>query len=116
MSEAAHAHPNYVKVWVWLVILLVISVAGPFLGNLLITLATAFGIAIVKAYLVARNFMHLNIERRYVVYLVSTMLVFMVLFFAGVAPDVMKHDGDQWTKPNWESPSTLTAEHGGDDH
>ena len=63
------------------------------------TLITAFGIAIVKAYLVAKNFMHLNIEPRYAVYLLTTMLVFMLLFFAGSAADIMKHEGANWVKP-----------------
>ena len=99
MSE--HAHPNYVKIWVILLVLLAISVAGPFLGINIVTLITAFGIAIVKAYLVAKNFMHVNIEQRYVAYLLGTALVLMLLFFAAVAPDVMKHEGDQWVKPNY---------------
>ena len=102
MSENAdHAEHevNYVKIWAILLALLVVSIAGPFLGIEIVTLITAFGIAIVKAYLVAKNFMHLNIEPRYVVYLLTTMLVFMLLFFAGVAPDVMKHEGRNWVKP-----------------
>ena len=44
--------------------LLVVSVAGPMLEIKIVTLITAFGIAVVKAYLVAKNFMHLNIEQR----------------------------------------------------
>ncbi len=103
MSEIHH--PNYVKIWAALVILLVISIAGPFVGVRIVTLITAFGIAIVKAYLVARNFMHLNIEKRYVVYMLSTVLAFMLLFFSAVAPDVMKHEGTGWIKPPVESPS-----------
>ena len=99
-AEAAHTHehPNYVKIWGILLVLLMISIAGPFLEIRVITLITAFGIAIVKAYMVAKNFMHLNIERRFVVYLVCTMLIFMLLFFAGVSPDVMKWEGDNWVK------------------
>jgi hypothetical protein len=50
----------------------------------------------VKAYLVAKNFMHLNIEKRYISYMLGTMLMFMLLFFAGTAPDVMKHKGKNW--------------------
>ena len=101
MSEHAehHEHPPYVKIWGVLLVLLAISIAGPFLEIQVVTLITAFGIAIVKAYLVAKNFMHLNIEPRYAVYLLTTMLVFMLLFFAGVAPDVMKHEGRNWVKP-----------------
>lgn len=97
-AELAHHHPNYVKVWAILVVLLAISIVGPFLGIQIVTLVTAFGIAIVKAYMVAKNFMHLNIEKRFVVYLLSTMLIFMLLFFAGVSPDVMKWQGDNWQK------------------
>ncbi len=110
MSEIHH--PNYVKIWAALVILLVISIAGPFVGVRIVTLITAFGIAIVKAYLVARNFMHLNIEKRYVVYMLSTVLAFMLLFFSAVAPDVMKQEGTGWIKPAVESPSAgEEAEH-----
>jgi len=91
-------HPNYVKIWAVLLILLVISIVGPFLGIRIVTLLTAFGIAIVKAYLVARNFMHLNIQPRYAIYLLTTALVFMFLLFSGTSPDVMKHEGQRWVK------------------
>lgn len=98
MSGEYH-HPNYVRVWAILVCLLCISVIGPMFGIRLLTLITAFGIAIVKAYLVAANFMHLKFEKRIATYMLTTVLVFMFLFFAGSAPDVMKHDGWQWEKP-----------------
>lgn len=100
-----HGPQYYVKTWALLLVLLIISILGPvlapymefgFLQAWMITLITAFGIAIVKAYLVASRFMHLNIEKRYISYMLGTMLVFMLLFFAGVAPDVMKHKGQNW--------------------
>ncbi len=97
-----HHEVNYIRIWQILLVLLVISVAGPFLEIQVVTLITAFGIAIVKAYLVAKNFMHLNIEPRYAVYMLLTMLVFVFLFFAAAAPDVMKHDGSNWVKPRVE--------------
>jgi hypothetical protein len=46
---------------------------------------------------VAKNFMHLNIEKRVVLYLMGATLAIVGLFFVGVAPDVMKHDGANWT-------------------
>ncbi len=101
-AHADHHHVDYIKIWKILLVLLVISVAGPFLEIQVITLITAFGIAIVKAYLVAKNFMHLNLEPRYAVYLLLTMLVFVFLFFAATAPDVMKHEGQNWVKPRIE--------------
>jgi caa(3)-type oxidase subunit IV len=110
----AHTHPNYVRIWAILLALLVVSVAGPMLGVQIVTLITAFGIAVVKAYLVAKNFMHINIEKRFISYAVLTVLVFMFLFFAGTAPDVMKKQGTQWQKPSWLAPAAEAApEHGG---
>ena len=97
-----HEHPNYVKIWAILLVLLVISVLGPELEIQIVTLVTAFGIAIVKAYMVAVHFMHINLAKRYVTYLVATCLVFMLLFFAGTAPDVMQANGANWTKPLWQ--------------
>ncbi|MCX5740705.1 MAG: cytochrome C oxidase subunit IV family protein [Proteobacteria bacterium] len=99
-EEHTH-HGNYVRIWAILVVLLMVSVAGPFFGHPVVTLVTAFGIAFVKAYLVAKNFMHVNVAPRYVAYLVGTMLMFMLLFFAGAAPDVMKSAGSNWVKPAW---------------
>ena len=106
---AEHTHPNYVKIWAILVVLLCVSVAGPMFGHKIVTLITAFGIAGVKAYLVAKNFMHINIEKRFIPYLVITMLVFMLLFFAGAAPDVMKKEGTQWEKPSWKTSPAASA-------
>ena len=83
-DHAAHAsHPpvNYVRIWQILLALLVVSVLGPMIGIKIVTLITAFGIAVVKAYLVAKNFMHLNVQPRYVMYLLGTTLVFMLLLF-----------------------------------
>jgi hypothetical protein len=48
--------------------------------------------------MVAKNFMHITMAPRYVLYLVATTLVFMLLFFAGTAPDVMKFSGTRWEK------------------
>ena len=91
-----HVGPSYEKTFATLLVLLVISVIGPEIGIKWLTLITAFGIAIVKAYLVASRFMHLNIEKRIVSYLLLAAVAFLFLFFAGVAPDVMKHRGNNW--------------------
>lgn len=100
---------HYVRIWAILVILLMISVVGPMLGIRVITLITAFGIAAVKAYLVAKNFMHINVEQRFIPYAMVTCLVFMLLFFAGTAPDVMKAEGSGWQKPAWLTELAETA-------
>lgn len=107
-------HPNYVKVWAILCALLVVSVVGPMLGHPVVTLVTAFGIACVKAFLVIKNFMHLTVEKRIAVYILSTCLVFMFLLFAATAPDIMKHEGDNWYKPAVEI--AAAPSHGGGAH
>jgi len=104
-AHGSHGHGDdhvkkYTKIYVQLLVLFVISVLGPELGNITgskaIVLITAFGIAVVKAYLVCAHFMHLNIEKKYIGYLLTTTVVFVFLFYAGVSPDVMEHHGRNW--------------------
>jgi caa(3)-type oxidase subunit IV len=97
-SEHIHSVSSYVKIWGILVVLLIISVVGPMAEIKVITLVTAFGIAIVKALMVAAKFMHLNVEKRYIWYLLFTGLLFIFLFFTGIAPDIMKGEGSNWKK------------------
>jgi caa(3)-type oxidase subunit IV len=98
MTETHAHHPNYVKIWAILVVLLIVSVAGSMSHIREVVLIAAFGVALVKAYLVAKNFMHLNVEKRWVPYLLIMCLLFVGVLFAGVAPDVMKRSGLHWTK------------------
>jgi caa(3)-type oxidase subunit IV len=99
MTTETHVHhPNYVKIWAILVALLVASVLGSMSHVREVILIAAFGIAIVKAYLVAKNFMHINVEKRWVPYLLVVCLLFIAILFAGVSPDVMRHSGLNWMK------------------
>ena len=103
----AHAHPpahghaphrNYVKIWGILVLLLVVSVTGPMLGIRVVTLIAAFGVALVKAYMVAKNFMHLDIEKPIVHWILLVALALMVLLYGALAPDVQRGAGQGWKK------------------
>lgn len=100
MSEDGH-HTNYYKVYGILMLLLGVSIIGPEFGIRWLTLITAFGIACIKAYMVADKFMHIRQMPSFVSYIVVTCLVFMLLFFAAVAPDVMNDTGSNWEKPTW---------------
>ena len=95
MSET-HEHPNYVKIWYWLLVLLAISVAGPMLEIPAVTLITAFGIAVVKSFLVAANFMHLKFEKKIIWFLLILSILLLGGFFYGVGSDSMMTEGDQW--------------------
>jgi len=99
-TESHTQHPNYFRVWAVLVALLLVSVLGSFSHIRQVVLIAAFGVAIIKAYLVAKNFMHVTVEKRWVPYLLVLCLVFIMILFAGVSPDVMKHSGLHWTNPS----------------
>jgi len=105
-------HRNYIKIWGILVVLLAVSVAGPFAGIRLVTLITAFGIALVKAYMVAKNFMHLDVEKPIIRWLMAVALVLMVLMFSGLSPDVMKDHGRNWQKDEGFHPKAAVGHHG----
>ena len=115
MAQHAHAaaphhdDTSYVAIWGVLCALLAVSVIGPMVGIRLLTLITAFGIAIVKAYIVCSYFMHLNIEKKWVGYILGFMLALMLVFFGGVAPDVLEHEGLQWEK-TYVEPATTGGE------
>lgn len=108
-TESHVHHPNYVKVWAILVALLVVSVAGSMSHTREVVLVAAFGVAVVKAYLVAKNFMHVTVEKRWVPYLLGICLLLIVVLFAGVAPDVMHHSGLHWTNPSADQPAQSAA-------
>ncbi len=97
-EQAEHSHTNYVKIWAILLGLLVLSVLGPMIEIKAITLIAAFGIGIVKAGIVAAYFMHLKIEKRIIWYILVAALLFLGVLFAGLAPDIMKSSGDNWTQ------------------
>ena len=112
MGEHGHHSPNYyIRIYFYLLGLFAISVAGPVIADtwftagddinysttgVILVLTTAFGVAFVKAYLVAAKFMHLDVEKPVVWYILITCLAFMVLFFAAVSPDVQNHSGNNW--------------------
>ncbi len=98
MSEESHHHTSYVKIWAILLCLLGVSIIGPMFEIQILTLITAFGIAVVKAYLVAKHFMHLNLQPRYITYVMATCLTLMVVFWAGIAPDILNQEGTNWVK------------------
>jgi caa(3)-type oxidase subunit IV len=116
-SHSGHHGPAYyVKIWGILLVLLAVSICGPELGIQWVTLVTAFGIAIVKAYIVANYFMHLNIERKYIWYLMFTFLLLLAVFFAGVAPDVLMGEGTGWENHKHEMDQSIYGSSHGAEH
>lgn len=105
-AATTHGPSSYVRIYLLLLALLGVSLIGPTLGIPIVTLITAFGIAIVKATMVAAYFMHLNIEEKYIWYVLLIMLGFMLVMFAGIAPDVLAPAGQNWWKVAITPPAT----------
>ena len=97
----SHGIDHYWKIYLQLTGLFLISFIGPFVAEALpegkirmgLILVTAFGVAVVKAWLVAKNFMHVTVEKRFIHYGLITALVFMLMFVAAIFPDIKNHEG-----------------------
>lgn len=117
-EEHGHGTGHYFKIYVTLLVLFIISVIGPevgeFTGIRMITLVTAFGIALWKARLVVNEFMHLKVEKRIMKWLLTTSVILMLLMVAGVAPDVLNHRGNNWE--NLAAQAAVERGLNGDDH
>ena len=87
---------HYVKIYFILLALLAVSIIGPELEILFVTLVTAFGVAVIKAWLVIKHFMHLTIERVVPKLFLAASVLLLALFWGGVAPDVQLDEGRNW--------------------
>ena len=92
----AHSTNHYIRIYWLLMLLLAVSVVGPMFEIRWLTLITAFGVAGVKAGLVAKHFMHLSEEKRWITQLLLVAIAMMAILFFGIAPDIMEHDGLHW--------------------
>ncbi len=95
-----------------------VSLIGPELGIQIVTFITAFVVAVIKAWMVAKHFMHVNVEKRYVHYILVAGISFMLLFYFGTAPDISNHEGLNWENVAAKAEVTRALEQGrvGDKH
>ena len=85
-------HPNYTAIWLWLMGLMMLSVAASFLpGGRTLAVVVVFTVAFVKAVLVAANFMHLRFEPAPIYALVLIPLLFLIVLAAALLPDFVWH-------------------------
>ena len=95
---------NSARFTVVLLVLLAISIWGPELVKnienqiivVTVVLITAFVVAVIKAGMVAAWFMHLDIEKKIVWFLMAICLLCLLIFLSGVSPDVLNKEGDNW--------------------
>ncbi len=89
METAEHGNSEYVAIWVWLVALLAIGlvvIALPVPKLLIVGLV--FGVAVVKAAMVVRNYMHLKSEHMLIIAIAMIPVIFFFGFMITLIPDI----------------------------
>ena len=89
MAKAQTRH--YLNVWFWLMALVLVSVAAASLLPKLQAMVLIFTVAIIKALMVARNYMHLKNEKALFYALALVPLAFIIIFLFGLFPDFVYH-------------------------
>ncbi|MBV6493656.1 MAG: hypothetical protein LDLANPLL_01679 [Turneriella sp.] len=83
-----HGHPNYLLVFIALVVLFGVSLAFGALPNHTLAITLIFILALAKAYLVAGFFMHLHYESWVLIALPGIAILMAIIFFGLVYPDI----------------------------
>ncbi len=89
MASTAHAHPNYIKIFIILSVLTAVEIGVTFLGlprPLLVALLV--GLAVWKAALVALHFMHLKIEKTTLTIVAVIPFILCVFLSLMLLPDI----------------------------
>jgi len=89
VSDAHSRHD--LTIWCWLIGLVIVSVAAAFVLPKFQAVVLIFLVAVVKPFLVARNYMHLKNERALIYAMALIPLAFVVIFLFGLFPDFVYH-------------------------
>lgn len=89
MSTSPSRH--YLIIWSWLVALVFVSIAAAAMLPRLQALILIFSVAVAKAVLVARHYMHLKNERLLIHAIALVPLAFVIVFLFGLFPDFVYH-------------------------
>ena len=82
---------HYLVIWLWLVALVGISAAAASVLPKFQALALIFSSAIVKAFLVARHYMHLKNEKPIYYAMALVPLAFVIILLFSLFPDFVYH-------------------------
>ena len=89
MSNARSRH--YLMIWYWLMALVIVSVLAAFFLPKFHALVLIFAVAIIKALLVARNYMHMKNEKAIIYAMALVPLTFVIIFLFALFPDFVYH-------------------------
>ena len=83
--------PNYFIVWVWLMVLVIVSIVASLALPKSVALVLIFSVALVKALLVILNYMHLKYEKPLLYALVIVPLLIVAVLIFALFPDFVFH-------------------------
>lgn len=78
-----------IVIWIGLLLLLGVSLILGYLGNQILATSLIFGVASLKAWLVANYYMGLKWETNYVAWILLTGLIFMIVLYVALVPDII---------------------------
>ncbi len=78
-------------IWYWLMALVIVSVGASVVLPKAEALMLIFTVAVIKALLVARNYMHLKHEKTLIYAIALVPLAFVLIFLFGLFPDFVYH-------------------------
>ena len=82
-------------IWYWLMALVIVSVGASVVLPKAEALMLILSVAVIKALLVARNYMHLKHEKALIYAIALVPIAFVIVFLLGLFPDFVFHT----TKP-----------------
>ncbi len=89
MSEAVH-FPSYATIWLWLIVLLIAGLFAAFLPfGKMMAVFLIFAVAVVKAFLVARHYMHLRSESLLIYAIAGIPVVLLIGMVLALVPDIV---------------------------
>jgi caa(3)-type oxidase subunit IV len=89
LVESAATRARYIAVWRWLIVLLIIGLAASALPiSRLEVIILVFGVAAIKAILVARDYMHLKAESLLIHAIVIVPIILFIALLLALIPDI----------------------------
>ncbi len=89
MSEEAQ-FPSYVAIWTWLVALLIVALFCAYLPfGKIMAIFLIFTVAVLKAYLVARHYMHLRTESLLIYAIGAIPVLLLIGMMLTLVPDIV---------------------------
>lgn len=83
-----HGHPNYFKIYIWLLALFGVSLVAAYLENFLLMVVIVFAVSVIKSLMVLNYFMHLKWEPKVFQILIYLCLFVLAALLVGVYFDV----------------------------